>query len=91
MGPMSSSIGEEPKQPGKSTEPRRTAASLLSAALALPGLASGVAATVASMVTHSANAESAPETGSVDLKYLYYRDTSPAAAGCASARRRCMY
>ena len=77
MGPMSSSIGEEPKQPGKSTEPRRTAASLLSAALALPGLASGVAATVASMVTHSANAESAPETGSVDLKYLYYRDYQP--------------
>lgn len=49
---------------------RSAAASLLSAALALPGLAAGVAATVAPPV----HAEGAPEQGSIDLKYLYYRD-----------------
>lgn len=52
---------------------RNTAASLLSAALALPGLTSGVALmAVASAPT--AHAESAPDQGTIDLKYLYYRD-----------------
>ena len=54
----------------KSGDGRNTAASLLSAALALPGLAAGVAATMAL----PAHAESAPEQGSLDFKYLYYHD-----------------
>ncbi len=59
----------------KTGEGRNAAASLLSAALALPGLAAGLAATTAI----PAHAESAPEQGSVDLKYLYYRDYQPGA------------
>ena len=47
---------------------------LLSAALALPGLAAGVAATVAPTFVH---AETAPETGTIDFKYLYYHDYQP--------------
>jgi hypothetical protein len=59
----------------KTGESRNAAASLLSAALALPGLAAGVAATTAI----PAHAQSAPEQGSLDLKYLYYRDYQPGA------------
>ena len=54
--------------------PRHGAASLLSAALALPGLAAGVAGTVSSLIPQTTRAESAPETGLVSIKYLYYRD-----------------
>ena len=57
----------------RASEGRSTAASLLSAALALPGLAAGLAATM----TSPAHAEDAPEQGSIDLKYLYYRDYQP--------------
>lgn len=54
-------------------EGRNTAASLLAAALALPGLAAGLVATIAI----PAHAENAPEQGSIDLKYLTYRDYQP--------------
>jgi hypothetical protein len=62
----------------KTGDGRSTAASLLSAALALPGLAAGVAATMATTAT-PAHAENAPEQGSLDLKYLTYRDYQPGA------------
>jgi Protein of unknown function (DUF3570) len=66
-GRLMSTASDRNDKPG---EGRNTAASLLSAALALPGLVAGVAATIAL----PAQAESAPEQGSLDLKYLYYRD-----------------
>ena len=59
--------------PDTTREHRHAAASLLSAALALPGLAAGLSATVAP----PAHAESAPEQGAIDLKYLFYRDWQP--------------
>lgn len=58
----------------KSGEGRNTAASLLSAALALPGLAAGLTAGVTATTALPALAESAPEQGAIDLKYLSYRD-----------------
>ncbi|MEO8133720.1 MAG: DUF3570 domain-containing protein [Betaproteobacteria bacterium] len=47
-----------------------TIPALVAAALALPGLAALITA---------AHAESPPEQGSIDLKYLYYRDWQPGA------------
>lgn len=60
----------------QTSEVRSTVTSLLAAALALPGLAAGLAA---GLMANPARAESAPEQGSIDLKYLYYRDYQPGA------------
>jgi hypothetical protein len=52
------------------TDARAPSVSLLSAALALPGLAATLAGGLA-------RAEEPPDHGSIDLKYLYYRDWQP--------------
>jgi len=55
--------------------------SLLSAALALPGLAatllSTVAATLPALLSSAAQAEEPPDHSAIDLKYLYYHDYQP--------------
>src|SRR5437870_552392 len=54
---------------------RSGASSLLSAALALPGLAATLVTTLAtSLIAHSARAEEPPDHGTIDFKYLYYHD-----------------
>ena len=50
------------------------ASALLSAALALPGLAATLVTTVAALAAHSAQAEEPPDHATIDLKYLYYHD-----------------
>jgi len=48
---------------------------LVAAALALPGVAIGLAT-----LTTAAHAETPPEQGSIDVRYLYYRDWQPGAS-----------
>ena len=64
---------------------RTGSASLLSAALALPGLANGVAGVAAvagasaALAPVSASAETAPDNGTIGFRFLYYRDWQPGA------------
>ncbi|MEO7761910.1 MAG: DUF3570 domain-containing protein [Casimicrobiaceae bacterium] len=61
--------------------PLRDITSLFAAALALPGLASTLASTVAAslpaLLATAAHAELPPDHGSIDVKYLYYHDYQP--------------
>ena len=66
---------DDDKPDGLDSAPVSPLPALVAAALALPGLAVGCAA-----FSTAALAENAPEQGSVDLKYLYYRDWQPGAS-----------
>jgi hypothetical protein len=55
---------ETPATVGVDTRPPALGGAILAAALALPGV-------------HAAHAETAPERGSVSLKYLHYEDSQP--------------